>query len=359
MPGRIGYLRFADETIGDIFEGNTVEFTKKPSDTQKAILGDASRLSKERFRDFLSDRIFSRYRRDVEKLLFRLGLSEYDEFAIAWKTNALNTKDSFWICSDPSEKYGDKTNFLFKEVFKMSLDAEGGSAHSPDGMNVKNYGIFGGKFGIYKKRLSEVVMDVESEVACFELAKLFGVPCCPAYRTGQDVVFSEFCYDFNREYLVHARRFFAGIARSGDLYADFCGIFPEFVGDFNKMCVFDFLMYQDDRHLSNFAIKIDERNRRYFYELYDNGRSLFYESGEQTVSNACGNIEMYAPPFGEIGSYYDVVCKIKEEYDISSLVNLNVSKDQIFGILKSAGFVGYRLEGGVNWIANCIDVLKS
>ena len=290
---------------------------------QKAILGNTACLSKEEFRSFLADRIFSKTRRDAEKLLFRLGLAEYDEFKIAWKTNALNAKDSFWICSDKEEKYDDKVSFLFDKVFKSSLDTQGNSAHSPDGQNIKNYGIHNGKFGIYKKRLSEVVTDVESEIACFEFAKLFGIRCCPVYRTGKDVIFSQFCYDFNKEYLVHARRFFIDRQRSGELYNDFCGIFPEFTDDVNKMCVFDLLMYQDDRHLSNFAVKFNDAGTRAFYDLYDNGRSLFYDIGEQTVQNACGNIEQYATSFGEIGTYYDVVMQIKEKYDIASIINLS------------------------------------
>jgi hypothetical protein len=256
------------------------------------------------------------------------------------------------------EKYEDKVKFLFEKVFKMSLDTTGGSAHSSDGQNIKNYGIYNGKFGIFKKRLSEVVMDAESEIACFELAKLFGIPCCPAYRIDKDVIFSRFCYDFNKEYLVHARRFFIDIQRSGELYADFCNMFPEFTDDMNKMCVFDFLTYQDDRHLSNFAIKIDAAGVRSFYKLYDNGRSLFYDLSEQTVQSACNNIETYATSFGEIGTYYDVVKKIKEKHDISSVINLNVSKDQVFNVLKSAGFTGYRLDGGTDWVVKCLKILK-
>ena len=52
------------------------------------------------------------------------------------------------------------------------------------------------------------VFDVESEVAVFLLAQKLGVPCCPAYRVGQDVVFSAFLYDFSTEYLVHFRSLF-------------------------------------------------------------------------------------------------------------------------------------------------------
>ena len=53
---------------------------------------------------------------------------------------------------------------------------------------------------------------------------------------------------------------------------------PAFKNDFYKMIFLDFLTLQNDRHLSNFAIKINSKTRQEsFYPLYDNGRSLFYQ----------------------------------------------------------------------------------
>jgi hypothetical protein len=44
-----------------------------------------------------------------------------------------------------------------------------------------------------------LVTDVEYEVAVYLLAEKLGVPCCPAYRTDKDTVFSAFLYDFSKE----------------------------------------------------------------------------------------------------------------------------------------------------------------
>ena len=76
------------------------------------------------------------------------------------------------------------------------------------------------------------------------------------------------------------------------------------------MILLDFIIRQDDRHLSNFAIKISGAES--FYPLYDNGRSLFYEDTEEMVSQAVSDPVMYATTFGYSGTYWDYVCEIAD-----------------------------------------------
>jgi len=45
--------------------------------------------------------------------------------------------------------------------------------------------------------------------------------------------------------------------------------------DISRMILADFITRQDDRHLSNMAIKMNDVGES-IYPLYDNGRSLFY-----------------------------------------------------------------------------------
>ncbi len=80
----------------------------------------------------------------------------------------------------------------------------------PEGANVKRYGASQGAYGIVKQRISPLSTDVESEVAASLLAEMLGMPCCRAWRFGDDAVFSAFEYDFTCEYLVHMRRLFDG-----------------------------------------------------------------------------------------------------------------------------------------------------
>ena len=81
-----------------------------------------------------------------------------------------------------------------------------------------------------------------------------------------------------KEYIVHFRRLFNG-ARSDNEYRNLIGVRPQYRNDVARMILLDFITRQDDRHLSNMAIKIGSGGES-FYALYDNGRSLFYEDTE-------------------------------------------------------------------------------
>ena len=58
------------------------------------------------------------------------------------------------------------------------------------------------------------------------------------------------------------------------------------------MILLDFITRQDDRHLSNMAIKINNEGES-FYPLYDNGRSLFYEDTEEMVKQSICSASSY------------------------------------------------------------------
>ena len=125
-----------------------------------------------------------------------------------------------------------------------------------------------------------------------------------------------------------------------------------------QMMILDFITRQDDRHLSNIAIKMN-RYGESFYPLYDNGRSLFYEDTEELVNKACENVELYATSFGYSGTYYDYLKDIVGEgIKLSSLVNLDISEQEIEQILMESNFKGYRLSGAKKWIQKTIEIVK-
>ena len=199
--------------------------------------------------------------------------------------------------------------------------------------------------------------DVESEVAVYKLAQKLGIPCCPAYFVDDNTMFSEFVYDFSKEYIVHFRRLFDGM-RSENEYQNLIDVRPEYKDNFIQMMILDFITRQDDRHLSNIAIKINHENES-FYPLYDNGRSLFYEDTEEFVMKACEDIELYATSFGYSGTYYDYLKDVSNDgICLSSLVNLEISDDEIEQILVESRFKGYRLEGAKKWIRKAIEMIK-
>ena len=278
--------------------------------------------------------------------------------AIAHHTRAIHPKDLLWIAHTRDEQLKDVTTEAFHSIFVQHTDLVGESVDSPEWYNIKRYGVWQGSYGIYKQRLHPLSGDTESEVAAYLLAKRLGVPCCPAYRTGADTIFSEFTYDFTREYIVHVRRLFDG-PRSENEYRNLISVRPQFKDDIARMILFDAIMRQDDRHLSNIAIKVSGQGES-FYPLYDNGRSLFYEDTPEMVQRAVADPILYATTFGSSGTYWDYATEISAEYgDLDRLITLDITGDEVHAILLEAGFSGYRLEGATAWISAMMGMLAA
>lgn len=351
-------LKWNNDTIGIIDEKYNVKFIQPQyNDVVKLYTAGRNEWSHEDFVSFLSERTVGRDRRDIEKILFRCGLSTYDVLKISEVTRGIHPKDLIWISKSESEKLEDVITQVFESVFLQKIDLTGDSVDTPEGYNIKRYGVLNGKYGIYKQRISPLVTDVESEVAVYKLGRLFGVDCCPAYKIDDKSCFSEFLYDFSKEYIVHFRRLFVG-ARGENEYENLVKIRPGMKNDIIKMLLLDFITRQDDRHLSNIAIMVNSAGE-HFYPLYDNGRSLFYEDTEETVFKACSDIEGYCTNFGFSGTYLDHLKDIaKSGVDFSKLINLDVSESEIKQILTDSDFRGYRLDGALKWILGSVDILK-
>lgn len=354
----VRWLKWSNDVVGTIDSGNAVTF----SDPEyNKVVSQYTRGMKswtpEEFTEFLSERIVSRDRRDIEKVLFRCGLSHYDIFRIAEVTRGIHPKDLLWIAHDENERLDTVVTDVFDSVFHQKIDLTGDTIDTPEGYNIKRYGVYDGNYGIYKQRISPLTTDAESEVAVYLLAKKLDVPCCPAYRTNKDTVFSAFLFDFSKEYIVHFRRLFEG-ARSDNEYQNLISVRPQYKDDIARMILLDYITRQDDRHLSNIAIKMSDKNES-FYPLYDNGRSLFYEDTEEMVAQAVADPINYATSFGYSGTYYDYVREIAEERgDLNGLINHDITKDEIIGILKAAEFKEYRFDGALQWLMKTIEIVR-
>ena len=313
--------------------------------------------SPEQFVEFLSERVVSRDRRDIEKILFRCRLSHYDVLQIAEITRGIHPKDLLWVAHREGERLDNVMTDVFASVFHQRIDLTGDSIDTPEGYNIKRYGIYDGQYGIYKQRISPLATDVESEVAVYLLAQKLGAPCCPAYRVDKDTVFSAFQYEYGKEYFVHFRRLFDG-PRSDNEHQNLLAVRPQYADDIARMILLDFITRQDDRHLSNIAIKISADGES-FYPLYDNGRSLFYEDTEEMVQRTLADPAAYATSFGYSGTYWDYAREIaRERGSLAGLVNLDVSQDDVASVLREAEFAGYRDDGALQWIELALGMLR-
>jgi len=291
-----------------------------------------------------------------------MGLSCYDVPRIAEITRAIHPKDLLWIAHSETEQLDSVMTNVFSSVFLQRIDMVGESVDSPEGYNIKRYGVYNGKYGIYKQRINPLTTDVESETAVYLLGEKLGVPVCPAIRTEKDTVFSTFMYDFSKEYIVHFRRFFEGL-RSNNEYQNLIKVRPQYRDDIARMILLDFITRQDDRHLSNMAVKISsgaDKKTESFYDLYDNGRSLFYEDTQDMVDRALNDPIKYATSFGHSGTYWDYVQEIaKERNGLEGLINLSIDTTDIKAILTESDFTGYRFDGALEWIIKSIEMIKN
>jgi hypothetical protein len=352
------WLKWENEVVGTIDAANALHFIQPEfNDVVALYTRGASDWPSERFVEFLSERVVNRNRRDIERMLFRMGLSQYDVLRIAEITRGIHPKDLLWVAHCEDEQLNSVYTDVFGSVFHHQIDLVGDSIDTPEGYNIKRYGAYGGHYGIYKQRISPLATDIESEVAVYLLAQKLGVPCCQAHRVDKDTVFSVFCYDFSKEYIVHFRRLFDDV-RSENEYQNLIAVRPQYKDDIARMILLDFITRQDDRHLSNIAIKIGAEAES-FYPLYDNGRSLFYEDTEEMVRNAVADPATYATSFGYTGTYWDYVQEIAAERgSLSGLINLSISESDITAILIEAGFSGYRFDGAREWLIKAIALLR-
>lgn len=353
----IRYLKWKDTVIGKINALDEVDFVLPDFNAVVRMYTHGERhWSREQFAEFLSERIVSRDRRDIEKILFRCGLSHYDIQEIGRITRGMHPKDLLWIAVSAEESMDEAMTEVFSSVFKQKIDMTGDSLDTPEGYNIKRYGVYQGMYGIYKQRINPLVTDVESEAAVYLLAKRLGVPCCPAWQTDRDTVFSGFLYDFSREYIIHFRRLFTG-PRGENEYQNLLAVRPAYREDITKMLLLDFITRQDDRHLSNMAIKAAPAGES-FYPLYDNGRSLFYEDTEETVRRAVHDVEGFSTTFGYTGTYWDYVQEAAKACRPAALIDLSVTKDELARILLQANFSGYRFDGALEWMTKALQMVR-
>lgn len=307
MDAAFRYLKWNDDVVGLVAPDLSVRFVEPRFNTTVGLYthGQAS-WTPDQFLQFLSERIMSPARRDIERLLFRCGLSEYDVFKIADATRAINPRDELWLAPTPDASMAEAATEVFDAIFLQRTDAAGDSVDTPEGANVKRYGASQGAYGIVKQRISPLSTDVESEVAASLLA-----------------------------------------------------VRPQYADDLYRMIAFDFITRQDDRHLSNIAVLVTEGGE-VFYPLYDNGRSLFYEDTESFARKAAADPRAFATTFGYVGTYWDHARDIAAKgVRFGDLLNLDVDERTVRQLLVEAGFTDYRLEAATEWIMNAVECLKS
>lgn len=343
-------LMYKNDYVG-VYDGADLDVRNITEET-KVFFPNLGITPRKYLRAFIEDRIISRSRRDIDTFLHNINLMSYDIEEIAKKTRLINPMDNFWLRDSQEETFETYVIPVLIDLFKYSKLATENTLSS-GGQNIKYYSKHEGKFGIVKKRLTGLTYDTEAELASYYLTKIFNVPACPVYRIDKDNTFSEFQYDFLRENIIHMRHL---VSNEGSNYYDVViNALPHLKESLINMILFDYITYQIDRHLSNFAVKGNE-----LYPLYDNGRSLFWDTPLEDISIAISNPRTYSSTFGGQGTYYNILLDISESgLLLSNFINLNVDVEEIKLAFRTAGFKEQeRIDLTVDWILASISEIK-
>lgn len=132
------YLKWRNDTIGLIDEQCNVTFSRPEYNEVVALYTNGEGVwSRQQLVDFLSERIVSRDRRDIERILFRCGLSIYDVLKIGEITRGIHPKDLIWMAETEEETLDGVVTDVFESVFIRNTDLEGDSIDTPEGYNIK------------------------------------------------------------------------------------------------------------------------------------------------------------------------------------------------------------------------------
>lgn len=210
------------------------------------------------------------------------------------------------------------------------------------GVNKKFKGrrLSDGKFGIVKFPLVQESYDCINEVVCYELGKLFGFDVAEAsleYYLGKECIIS--CYKDN-SIVYNSVKSLKSIIGTNDFHKNFqpSWIIKNYgrksLVKFIQMLLFDFITRQEDRHISNIAFYNNE-----LYSLYDNGRSLFYDSYKDILLNLNMDMDNFTALFNtfcqnEHGFTYIYLTDVVTKNEYKNYINLNVTYNNIYNIFK-------------------------
>jgi len=343
-------LMYRNDLIGT-YSSNSISIKNQTQESIK-YFGSNVLIEGALLENFIRDRIISPSRLDIHKILTLVKMHTYNIYEISLITRLINPMDGFWLRANSEESY---ESFVIPRLMEMFNETklQHLNTMSSGGQNIKYYTKYKDKFGVKKRRLAGLTYDSESELAVYNLANRIRVSVCPTYKVDEDNTFSEFQFNFLNEEIVHMRHLLPDYNEGESTYEQVVRAFPSIKIDIVKMLILDYITAQDDRHLSNYAMKGDS-----LYPLYDNGRSLFWDCREQTIIESLTDVKLYSTSFGTVGTYYEILSDIsKEGIKFSELVDLDLTKQDIEKCYEEE-YMDYRCKLLVEWTYLTIQELK-
>lgn len=274
---------------------------------------------------WLNGRIIPKNRAFVGEILKQLGLTIDDTKGIIDVCKGLSLNDSYWIVPMGFDgKFADYNLYenRFSEV--LSLVAYTGNAGSQEAFTTspelttngalpKAWRYIEGE-GIYLYKGSSsgganTGKEPYSEFYAYQVAERMGIKAVYYDLENWKGILASKCKlftDIDTSFVPTGRIVTSGgIAACLEYYET---ISKQALEDFKDMLVFDAVIYNDDRHYSNFGVLRDNHSGRVIAAapVFDNGRSLFSEAMPEYFTNIAEYAKTRTNPYGVS---YDTICK--------------------------------------------------
>lgn len=272
--------------------------------TKKRPLGYSDLFS------FLDRRKAPKHRKHIEQLLERYGCTEIDGFIRV--THAVSLNDTFWVKEESSSLTWSDVSLYSNSFDEVIANAAFDGAISDTDLSSTSPEF--GTDGSYAKcwiREDDGIYLCKSGSATFELEPLseylasqLAEHICKDYVTyDMDFLHNKLvskCRIFTDEKygLVKAGRIFGGKKSIAELLAYF-----ESIGsgdDFRRMCIFDSIILNIDRHLGNFGVLADNDTMEVIKmaPVFDNNRSLCFDLDNDQLKNIDWYMKKVKPSIG-------------------------------------------------------------
>ncbi|MDR3601298.1 MAG: hypothetical protein P4L49_12590 [Desulfosporosinus sp.] len=226
-------------------------------------------------RRWIESRLTPEYQGEYDKFLYKLGLTG-NEPDVRWqvflRTRATNVKDKMWLAFKKDETYEEGSPWykllnpdLFpgavKEITCHVMLFNTLSQLNLEGANIKELLRYNGELVVVKKPLQDNCYANISEVIAYEIAVLIGVPCARAGLLDDERVYSVID-EWVKGNLVHA----CDLLKLDE--GSVCDIYDKLerinVNErikfrFLQMLLFDVLIRQVDRNMTNFSFIIIDK----------------------------------------------------------------------------------------------------
>lgn len=259
---------------------------------------------------FLDRRKAPKHRKHIEQLLERYGCTDIDGFIRV--THAVSLNDTFWVKEERSNlKWADVS------LYSNSFDEMIANAAFDGAISDTDFSSTSPEFGTdgsYAKcwvRESDGIYLCKSGSATFELeplseslaSQLAAIICNEYVSYDMDFLHGKLvskCRLFTDEHygLVKAGRVVTG----GKSIASLLDFFEKIgSGDaFRRMCIFDSLILNIDRHLGNFGVLADNDTMEVIRmaPVFDNNRSLCFDLDNDQLKNIDWYLKKIKPSIG-------------------------------------------------------------